>query len=135
MQRDHGQLCSEAYQEDDEEDRLDGTHRHWRGLDDGDHVKGVRAAPHVEVESKDAGEHQETGRLSVEEELESGIPPSGSPPDCDEEVHRHQLHLPEDVEEEEVQGHEDAEYSGLHEEDHGVELPDSVLLAPGEDDR
>src|SRR4030042_1447803 len=58
---------------------------------------------------EDAGEHQRRAQRGEQEELDGGIPPPLAAPGPDDEVHRDQHHLPEDEEDEQVEGDEDAE--------------------------
>ena len=72
---------------------------------------------------KDRHEHQERTDERVEDELDRGVDAVGAAPDADDQVHRHEHDLPEDVEEEEVERQEDAEHSRLEDEE-----ADEVLL-------
>ena len=83
-------------------------------------VEGVHAGGGavLEVEGEDGDQHEEGAHQRVEDELDGGVDAVGPAPDPDDEIHRDQHRLPEDVEEEEVEGHEDAEHARL-EQEHG----------------
>jgi len=58
-----------------------------------------------EVKGQDGNEHQYTSSHCKKEEFNGRIdPPLRITPDTDEKVHRDKHHLPEDIEEDEIQG-------------------------------
>ena len=71
---------------------------------------------HVEVE--DRHQHQQRADQRVDHELDRRVEPPLAAPDPDDEVHRDQHQLPEDVEDEQVQRDEGADHAGL-EHQHG----------------
>lgn len=71
----------------------------------------------VEVEHQHGDEHQHTTQQRVQEELDGRVLATRSTPDADQEVHRQQHDFPEDIEEEEVERHEDAEHAGLEQQE------------------
>ena len=79
----------------------------------------------LEVEGQDGDQHEERAGHRVEDELDRRVDAAGPAPDPDDEVHRDQHRLPEDVEEEEVERDEDAQHARL-EQQHG----DHELLQP-----
>jgi hypothetical protein len=83
------------------------------------HARAARA-PH---ERQHAHEHDEAARDRVEEELQRRVEPVLAAPDADQEVERHEAHLPEEVEEHEIERDEHAQHPGLHHEQ-----PDQELL-------
>ncbi len=87
-------------------------------------VKGVfaRGGLIVEVEPEDGDQHQQRAEHRKEHKLDGGIDATRAAPDPDEEIHRDQHHFPEDVEEEQVEGAEDADHAG-REEEHRNEIP------------
>ena len=129
------ELRPEAREEGDEQHVLDRPRRDERPaaglLDQADHAEG----PAVEVEREDPDQDGNARDECVEEELQGGVSPAGTAPDGDDEVHRDEPDLPEQEEEEEVQGDEHPEDRRLHEEEHRVELPHPVVLVPVDDQR
>ena len=79
----------------------------------------------VEIQRQNAKQHQHRTRQRVEEELDGSIKLPRSAPHANDEIHRHQHHFPEDVEEEEVERHEHAEHAYLQQHEHRV-----VFLRP-----
>ena len=69
----------------------------------------------------DGHQHEERAGHGVDEELDGGVEPVGASPDPDDEVHRDQHHLEEDVEDEQVEGDEDPDQPGQQGEHQGVE--------------
>ena len=84
----------------------------------------------VEVEGQDAEQHQHRADQGVKEELDRRVELPRPAPDADQEVHRDQHHFPEDVEQEEVERHEDADHAGLQQQQQDV-----VFLLPVGDRR
>ncbi len=82
--------------------------------------QGERAVGDAHVE--DGQQHQQRGGHRVQEELDRGVDPPRSAPDADQEVHRHQGELPEDVEQEQVLGQEHAHHARLQQQAEDVEL-------------
>ncbi len=70
---------------------------------------------------EDADQHQQAAGHGEEEELDRGVDPPLAAPDPDEQVHRDQHDLPEDVEEEEVPGEQRAEHAGGEQQHRGAE--------------
>ena len=65
-------------------------------------------------------------------ELGSGVNPVFVAPDGDNEIHGHKHHFPEEVEEEKIQGQEDARYAGQHPQQVEVEKAGSLVdFRPG----
>ncbi len=75
-----------------------------------------------EVERDDAEQHQDGAGQRVEEELDRRVEPPLPSPDADQEVHRHEHHFPEDVEEEEVEAAERPDHERLQEQQQDVVL-------------
>jgi hypothetical protein len=76
-----------------------------------------------EVEVEDADEQQDGAEERVEEELDRRVLPPRAAPHADQEVHRQEHHLPEDEEQEEIEGAEDAHHARVeHEEEREVAL-------------
>ena len=131
VEREHRHLDGEA-QEQRQEDQVlggqpdeDGFGRHPHVVDQLDDVErqfagAVIAVAVEEVERQDAQQHEHRAEQRVEEELDCRIQPPPVPPDADQEVHRHQHDLPEDVEQEEIQRHEDAQHAGFQEQQAAV---------------
>ncbi len=88
--------------------------------------------PGVLVEHQERDQHQHAARERVEEELDRRVDPPLVAPDPDEEVHRDEHGLPEHVEEEEVEGHEDPDHPRLEQQHEDHELAHPLLdRAPG----
>ena len=83
-------------------------------------MAGVLCIP--EVERQNAKQHQDRPGQGVQEKLDGGVEFARPAPHADYEIHRHQHHFPENVEEEEVEGHENAEHAHLQKHEHGVVL-------------
>src|ERR1051326_3201257 len=81
----------------------------------------------LEIQRQDAEQHQDASRQRVEEEFDGGVEFSRAAPHADDEVHRHQHELPENVEEEEIERNENADHARLQEQEHGVILFDALL--------
>ena len=75
---------------------------------------------------EDRHEHQERADERIEDELDRRVDAVGPTPDADDQIHRHEHDLPEDVEEEEVERQEDAEHPGLEDKE-----ADEVFLHAG----
>ena len=58
----------------------------------------------INTEPQDGKQHQDGACHGVKEELNGCIHAPRTTPDADQEIHRHQGELPEDVEEEKVLG-------------------------------
>jgi len=70
---------------------------------------------------QDGDQHQQAPRHGEQEELDRRVDPPLAAPDPDQQVHRDQHDLPEDVEEEEVPGQERAEHAGGEQQQRGAE--------------
>ena len=57
---------------------------------------------------------------SVKEEFDGGVELARAAPHSDDEVHRHQHHLPEHVKEQEIHRDEYADHACLLDQEHGV---------------
>ncbi len=82
----------------------------------------------LEIDGQYAQEHEHRAGQGVEEELDGRVLLFRPPPDADEEVHGHQGDLPEDIEQDQVQGDEHAEHADLEDQE-----PEEVLLDPVDD--
>ena len=101
-------------------------------------VEGVRAGglAVVEVEDQNGHQHQQGAEHGEQEELDGRIDPAGRvAPNPDEQVHGDEHHFPEDVEQEEVQGDEDADHAGHQgqQADHEFLDPDLDVVPGGQD--
>src|ERR1043165_9939024 len=92
-------------------------------------VEGVRPTVSAVpiIEKQDAEQHQHRAGQRVEEKLDCGVKLLRAAPDADQEVHRYQHYFPQDVEHEEVLGHEDAEHAGLQNQQKDVIFLDALL--------
>src|SRR2546422_1599648 len=98
-------------------------------------IHGEVDAGTVEVEGEDRKEHDCEPHVGEDQKLEGRIPTVWPAPDPDQEEHREQDELPEDREEEEIEGHEDACEGHLQEEEEAEERARPILLVPVEHDR
>jgi len=80
------------------------------------------------VDGDDGQQHQHRAQERVEKELEGGIDPPRAAPHADDQEHRDQHALEEDVEQREVERAEHADHEGLEHEER-----DHVFLDPGLD--
>ncbi len=72
------------------------------------------------VNRQNRQEHQDRAGQRVQEKLYRGVEAALAAPDADQEIHRHEHYFPENVEEDEVEGHENAEHAGLQQEKQDV---------------
>ena len=128
MQRPHGDLHGEAQEEGPEDPPLAcAGEAGAQQLGNGECV-GVEFGVVRGVEGQDAQEHYDRADEGVHQELERRVDPPRPAPDGDDEVHGHQTEFPEDEEQQEIAGQEDAQHGGLEEQEVGV-----VLLQAGID--
>ena len=80
-------------------------------------------------QADDGDQHQHAAGHRVEDELDRGVDALVVAPDADQEVHRDQHEVPEDVEEEEVERAEDADHRRLEQQHEDRELLDLLLDA------
>jgi hypothetical protein len=80
-------------------------------------VEDAEAATGFEEQPDQGNQHQQRAEQRVEEELDCGIDAVGAAPDADDDVHRDQRSLEEDVEQHAVERAEDA----VHQAGHGEE--------------
>ncbi len=83
-----------------------------------------------EVENHDGYQHQHAASHGVEDELQRSVDPPLTAPHADEEVHGNEGDLPEDIEQEEIEGGEDPDHAHLQKEHEDV-----ILLDPFGDGR
>ena len=89
----------------------------------------------VPVHRHDGEQHQHRAEQRVEEELEARIDPARAAPDPDDQEHRNQAALEEQVEQHEVERAEGADHQGLeHQERDHVLLHAGLDRAPARDD-
>ncbi len=74
----------------------------------------------VIVKRQNRQQHQHRAGQRVQEELDGRVQPPVAAPDADQEVHRDQHHFPEQVEEEEIERHEDAQHARLQQQEENV---------------
>ena len=82
------------------------------------------------MEDEDRDQHEQAAEHGEEDELHRRVDAPAAAPDADEEVHRDEHGLPEDIEEEEIQRDEDADHAGLEQEHEDGELLDPVADGP-----
>jgi hypothetical protein len=135
VQREHRHLHGEGEREGGEEPAL--LHGAQRHVVEQAHVEGRgTAVPHVHRHQvEDREQHQQARGQRVDEELERRVDPARPAPDADDEVHRHEHELPEDVEEEEVERDERAEHARFqHQHEEEVLLHALLHVAEREED-
>src|ERR1700733_5951141 len=74
----------------------------------------------VVVNRKNREEHQHRAGQGVEEKLDRSIEAALAAPNADQEIHGNEHHFPENVKEDEVERHENAEHAGLQQEKQDV---------------
>ena len=74
------------------------------------------------VGGDDADQHQQRAEQRVEKELDRRVDPVLAAPHPDQQRHRDQHDLPEDVEDEEIERHEHAEHAGFEQQQRDVIL-------------
>ncbi len=129
VEREERHLDGEGEREEQEEPRLVGRRRHE--LEELDVVGREHAAvdrlARREPEPQQRDEHQQRPDERVDDELRRRIDAVLRAPDADDEVHRDQRELEEDVEEHHVERREHARHAALEQEQERVE--GAVLLA------
>ena len=90
-------------------------------------VEGERALAQLagahHVQADDGGQHDQPADQAVEEELHRGVLPARPAEAADQEVHRDEHRLEEDVEQEDVGGGEDADHHRLEQQQPGEVAP------------
>jgi hypothetical protein len=109
VQREDGGLDGEGDQEGDQGHGGGEAAKRWR-RDERAHVEGARMSAQVE---------QQDAQQRVQEEGQGGALPPRVAPAGDDEVHRHQVDLEKDVEDDQVEGQEDAETGRLQQHEQG----------------
>ena len=74
----------------------------------------------------DRNQHQQAAQLREEEELRRCVDPPLVTPYADQEVHRHEHQLPEQIEDEQIRSQKDAGYACQHPKQIEVEETDSL---------
>ena len=77
----------------------------------------------------DACQHQQAAQRGIEHELEGRVNTSLSAPTADQEIGRNQHHFPENIEEEEVGGEEDADDAAFKQQHEGHVVLDLLFNA------
>src|SRR5258706_5389924 len=122
MEREHGYLDRESQEDQQEGEQLRAHYDAGQGylhisreqvLRQVDHIR--RLAAQSEVEQQDADQHKYTTEEGVQQELPGRVDTSRHTmldgfvaPDTDQQEHRGQLNLPEEEEEQQVNGHKHA---------------------------
>ena len=83
--------------------------------------------PHLAHHHQDGHQHEQRADKGVDEELDRRIQPALPAPDPDDEIHRDQHDLPEDIEHEHVQRYEDTQHAGEHGQQERVVPPLPLL--------
>ena len=74
----------------------------------------------VEINRQDREQHQHRTSQRIEEEFDRRVQPPLAAPHADQEIHRHEHHFPENVEQHEIERHENAEHAGLQQQQQDV---------------
>ncbi len=99
------------------------------GRELGRHQRGDVGRAGVPVHRHDGEQHQHRAEQRIEEELEGGVDPVLAAPDADDQEHRDEAALEEDVEQHEIERTEDADHERLEHEESDHVLFDAVLDA------
>src|ERR1019366_7223100 len=127
MEGEHGYLDGEP-QEERPEDPLLHAQRHG-DLHQVRNLERIEAEllKMLEVERQNAQQHQHRPGQRVEKELNGGVQLPRPAPHPDDEVHGDQHQLPENVEQEEIEGNENPDHARLQDQEHGVVFFYAVL--------
>src|SRR5262249_26933340 len=86
----------------------------------------------IKVKRQDAKQHQNGAEKRIQEKLDGRVKFSRPSPNSDQEVHGDEHHFPEDVEQNKIQRHKNAEHSRLKDQHENVVLLHAILnRAPG----
>jgi len=121
MEREQRHLDRERERECQEPDLLQ-PRRHAHSLQ----FEQVKRAG-LEIERQDRHQHQRRTRQRVEEELDRGVYPVVAAPLADQQRHRNQAELPENVEQDKVEREENSQHCRLHQK-HQRQIAADVLL-------
>ncbi len=131
MQRNHRHFHRKR-DEEAQHQQIFHTTGHWR-IQQLFIVEGPDASRIVvnKNQRQDGDQHHQTTRLGVNEELgcrrDTRFTVRGfMPPQCDQEVHRHQHHFPEEEEQEHVDGKEHADNAA--QDPHQVEVEEALIF-------
>ena len=128
VQRDQRRLDGEGDEEAQEQQLLHaGVDLQLAERVEGEGALAQLAGAH-HVQADDGGEHDQPADQAVEEELHRGVLPARPAEPPDQEVHRDEHRLEEDVEEEHVGGGEDADHERLEQQQPGEEVAHGAPL-------
>src|SRR5437899_12106617 len=125
MERKHGHLDGKGEEEAPEQNPLQGGGKlRNRGQQRGNvkRVSGARPGQFMRaiVKRQNGQQHQYRSGQRVEEKFDRSIEPPVAAPHADQKVHRDEHHFPEQVEEEEIERHEDAQHARLQQQKQNV---------------
>ena len=113
VKRKDGHFDRERQGEGEEEDRLRGSGE-ARLIEVVEEERPLaRLAPMPDRHVEDREKHQQASGHREEKELHGRVDPASAAPDSDDEVHRNEHDLPEDVEEREIQSDQAPEHPGF----------------------
>ena len=121
VHRPHRHLDREGEEEGEEQQHL-GIERQRQAVPGED----VEAAARLVVEVDQRHQHQQRAGERVEEELERRVDAARPAPDADDEVHRDQRRLEEDVEQQAVEGAEHADQEAREDQERAHVLVDAL---------
>ena len=146
VEREHRDLDREGEEEGDEREQLQAVGEAARPRVRPQRLEVEGAGPRFAARrirpdrvgvgrGQDRDQHQQRPDQRVQDELDRRVDPVGAAPDPDDQVHRDEDDLPEDVEQERVEREEDADHPDLeHEErDHVFLDPRLDRLEAGQD--
>src|SRR5207244_13593466 len=98
---------------------------------------GIRAGHKVpnigEIEGQQGNQNEDAAEQGEQEELDGGILAARAAPHADEEIHRQQHHLPEDIEQEEVERQEGDDHDRLEDQEQHAVGAHTKIDAPASD--
>src|SRR5919106_143773 len=124
----HGKTCEEC-----EEEKTLSIQRERRIQEC--FVAERRLVSRGEIERQNGDKHEQRTDKGEKKEFEGCVCAPSVPPDPDEEVHRNQRRLPEQIEQEHVEGGKNADHPGLESQQEDEEWFDFVLDIPRCKDR
>ena len=100
--------------------------RHGRELGQIKSVSNTFDGPGLKIEDQHTDQHQRTAEHRIQEKFDRSIFPPRPTPDANQEIHRQQHQFPEDEEQEEVHGAENARHGRIQQQEQG----EITLLGP-----
>ncbi len=127
MEREERNLNREREEEGEEQQRLFGVRQHSVAARNCSQNLNVIERADAKINEDDPRQHEHRARHRVQKEFDGGVNAAVVTPDADQEVHRHQHHFPEHIEEEEIPCGEDSDESKFEQEYEGEEFLGPVV--------